>query len=398
MDFQKFTDIITSHNRRIYCDFNIKEVTLKKKKTFLHSTSLKEYLNSSIYSNKTIYFTLDKVEDFELIGESLVINYNAFQIFCNDIWKSWENKAKAFFKTKIRDYTEDEKKNIRLESNESDILEIIREFTKEQKQNFINNLQWIEDINFPKDIDIKNFSGYDFVNAFSELAKNPEKQNLIISNYPKIQIEVLEQHKKFLEKNLDKDETFIQNWLDGKIDDDWNSLSKIDDEIKAIRKSRCLIFWLEYINHIREWVNSSKRIDVLTKFSENKNEYVIFELKSPNMEVFKIKEVENLNWWRSTEYHLSKWISRSLPQILRYKDNLNDKPAEDEDWQKMWIAKGKVSKCIILIWTKKDGDKLWENHFLSLKNSLSSSVEIITYSDLIDKIDTTIKNLKDNLN
>lgn len=397
MDYSKFTyEVSCDYGKKIiYFDFDIKTKTWNTKNTFSTLRSLISYLESN--QSKTIYFTINEEENFIEDWEKLIVNYDKFDDFCSNISKSWKNKIQAFFTTKLRHYTEDEKKDIRLKASEAEILEIINTFSKKQKQNFIKNLQGIEDIDFPKVIDIEKISENDFVKAFSELIKSPEKQYSVLSNIPKIQIEILEQHKKFLEKNLDKDETFIQNWIDWKIDNDGSIMNLDEDEKKKIKKSRCLIFWLEYINHIREWVNSSKRIDVLTKISENKNDYVIFELKSPNMEVFKIKEVENQNWGKSTEYHLSKWISRSLPQILRYKDNLESKPEEDEDWQKMWIQKWKISKCIILIWTKKDNDPLWKNHFLSFKNSLSSSVEIITYTDLIDKIDTTIKNLKNNL-
>jgi hypothetical protein len=40
---------------------------------------------------------------------------------------------------------------------------------------------------------------------------------------------------------------------------------------------------------------SRKRFDILTRLSEDENEHVIIELKSPCEDVFKIKEVDNIN-------------------------------------------------------------------------------------------------------
>jgi hypothetical protein len=124
---------------------------------------------------------------------------------------------------------------------------------------------------------------------------------------------------------------------------------------------------------------------------------VIIELKSPCEDVFKIKEVDNINWGRSTEYHLSKDLSRSIPQISHYRNSLENKPDTDDDFQRIWISKWKVVKSIIILWTRKKDDLIWEENFTSLQKNFSHWLEIITYSDLIKKLDTTIKNLKENL-
>lgn len=120
-----------------------------------------------------------------------------------------------------------------------------------------------------------------------------------------VEINHLKKYKQFLSNNLDKNETFIQNWLD-------------EDDGKY-RRQRCLIFGLEYIDHKREGAMESKRFDLLTRASKEKNEYVLIELKSPCDEVFKVKEISNNNQGKSYEYHLSNAISRSIPQILRDK-------------------------------------------------------------------------------
>ncbi len=198
-----------------------------------------------------------------------------------------------------------------------------------------------------------------------------------------IRIQTLKEYKDFLINNLDKNEKFIQDWL--------------DEESGKYRKQRCLIFGLEFIDHKREGELSRKRFDILTRTSNTKNEYVIFELKSPCDDVFKIEERNTANEGKSTEYHLSPEVSRAIPQILHYKNLLESKSADDDDLQRLGIEPGKVTKCIILI-GKRYKDLIWESHFNSIRNNFSNVLEIWTYSDLIDKLEITIKNLEENLN
>lgn len=198
-----------------------------------------------------------------------------------------------------------------------------------------------------------------------------------------VKIQTLKEYKEFLIRNLDKNEKFIQSWLDA-------------DSGKH-RKQRCLIFGLEFIDHKREGELSSKRFDILTRASNTKNEYVIFELKSPCDDVFKIEVRNTANEGKSTEYHLSPEISRAIPQILHYKNLFESKSASDDDLQRLGIEPGKVTKCIILI-GKRPHDHVWESHFNSIRSNFSNILEIWTYSDLIDKLDITVKNLEDNLN
>ncbi len=198
-----------------------------------------------------------------------------------------------------------------------------------------------------------------------------------------IKIKTLKQYKQFLIDNLDKNEKFIQNWL--------------DEDNNKYRKQRCLIFGLEFIDHKREGELSRKRFDILTRSSMNKNEYVIIELKSPCDNVFKIVERQNnANNGSSVEYHLSPELARAIPQILRYKSKFENTTSDDDDLKRIGVEKGTVKKCIIILGQRKD-DPIWEDHFRSLKNNLSNVLEIWTYSDLIEKLDITIKNLEDNL-
>jgi len=194
-------------------------------------------------------------------------------------------------------------------------------------------------------------------------------------------LQLLKSYRDFLEQNLNKNETYIQNWL--------------DETNGKYRKQRCLIFGLEYINHKREGELSRKRFDILTRSSLSRNEYVIIELKSPCAEVFRV-ETRCTEQGESVEYHLSNDLARAIPQILRYKSKFLSTSQDDDDLRRIGIEKGDIVKCVILIGQKKD-DPIWIDHFNSLKSSLSNGLEIITYTELIDKLSITIQNLEYNL-
>lgn len=196
-------------------------------------------------------------------------------------------------------------------------------------------------------------------------------------------INTLKAYKHFLEQNLDQNESFIQSWL--------------DQDNGRFRKQRCLIFGLEYIDHKREGELSRKRFDILTRSALTQSEYVIIELKSPGDEIFKIVTNNTSNDGESVEYHLSSQLARAIPQILRYKSKFESMPADDDDFRRSGIEKGPVRKCIILLGTRKNDDPIWESHFKSLKENLSNNLDIWTYTDLIEKLEITIRNLEENL-
>lgn len=195
-------------------------------------------------------------------------------------------------------------------------------------------------------------------------------------------LQILKSYRDFLNQSLNKNETYIQNWL--------------DEENGKYRKQRCLIFGLEYINHKREGELSRKRFDVLTRSSLSRNEYVIIELKSPCAEVFRV-ETHETKQGKAEEYHLSPDLARAIPQILRYKSIFSSTSNDSDDLRRMGIEKGDIVKCVIVVGQKKKDDPIWIDHFNSLKSSLSNGLEIITYTELIDKLSITIQNLEYNL-
>lgn len=372
-------------------DFDLKEITGHNRKSFDYGQSLIYFLQNN--TKKKIYLTKNLVADFQSDDDKLIINLPIYQDFCKTISRNGKNKTQAFLSQNVRSYSEVEKQEIIANSTEEEILNRIKAFAPEQKRNFLEKFNATEGLQVS--VSENNISDTDFLNSFLKLLNDPGKKALVISNYSDIQIKILEDHKSFLEKNLHKEETFIQNWIDGKIDNDGNAVSLSEDEIKKIKKSRCLIFGLEFIDHKREGETSSKRFDILTRISQGKNDYVLIELKSPSGDVFKVKTTTNQNGGESSEYSLSDDVARAIPQISDYRDLLENN-ASDIEWQRIGLPKGKISKSLIVIGTKKD-DAVWNRHFSNLKRNLSSSIEILTYSDLILKLETTLDNLKNNL-
>ena len=398
MDLSKFTFskkyIRNSVEYSLAFDFDLKTLTGRNSKTFEDYASLLFYLQNN--QGKKICITLDTtgtVTDFNEEGDILLINLKAYQEFCKKIGQSGKNRTQAFLAQKLTHYSANEKSNIIQSSTETEILERVKNFTDSEKAVFIEGLNKIDGINLPS-ANSGNISNEDFLRAFSAFLSDPAKRDIVVGNYSQIQISILEEYKMFLENNLDKNETFIQDWIDGKISNEGLSNNLEDEERKKVTKSRCLIFGLEFISHKREGQISSKEFDILTKISQGKNDYVLIELKSPNKNTFKIVEKDNPNGGKSTEYHLSDDISRAIPQISDYRSLLEN--ATETEWQKIGLPKGKISKCLIIIGTKTE-DPVWLGHFSNLRRNLSSTIEILTYTDLIDKLDITIKNLRENL-
>lgn len=217
------------------------------------------------------------------------------------------------------------------------------------------------------------FESIRFEMLFSETNKN-----IFYSKIPQIQIGVLSELVTFLSKNLDSDETKIQKWLDEK-----NGM---------YRKQRCLIFGMEYIDPKREGqLSTSRRFDILAE--QNCDNHVIIELKSPKANIFKITKKKNKNGGYTTDYSISPELARAIPQVLGYKTEYER--LKPDEMQKLGLNEKKiVSECIIVIGKRVD-DPLWKEHFNNLQKNVA--VRILTYSDLIDKMENTIQNLKNML-
>lgn len=174
-------------------------------------------------------------------------------------------------------------------------------------------------------------------------------------------------------------ETDVQNWL--------------DEDNHKYRQQRCMIFGLEYIDFKREGSVSSKRFDVLTRVGSKNVDHVLIELKSPSDDIFKTTQ-STTNNGVTTEYQIHDHLSRAIPQILEYKSTLEAKDASDPDLEKLGIqGKATIAKCIIVI-GKENPDARWLKNRSNLLRSLGSSLEIWTYTDLLNKLNSTIENLE----
>ncbi len=175
-------------------------------------------------------------------------------------------------------------------------------------------------------------------------------------------------------------EKLIQNWLDG-------------DDHKH-RGERCLIFGLEFVSHYREGGSSGKRYDILTRIGIDSEERVLIELKGADADAFDVESKKTINEV-SKEYRLSDELSRAIPQILEYKRNLEAKPEGDPELERVGEQnKVRIAKCVIVIGSLRSDDKRWMRNFEELKKSFNSVLEIWTYTDLQNKLDATISNLK----
>jgi uncharacterized protein YaaR (DUF327 family) len=254
---------------------------------------------------------------------------------------------------------------------------------------------------FKNIIDTGNFSGeYQVVSdaEFSDYLKSKETEgdlgvfiDLVESSgtdsaailHSATTLKLLKTYRSKIKEFIDSDatETDVQNW--------------IDEDGHKYRKERCLIFGLEFINHKREAGASGDRYDLLTRIGASSEERVLIELKSPSSDVFDVKSSDTINNPKK-EYSISSSLSRAIPQILEYKHTLETKLAGDSELQKIG-EDGiiQISKCIIVIGKSIDDTRLMKN-LRELRKSLSSGLEIWTYSDLYNKIDSTIQNLESN--
>lgn len=221
-------------------------------------------------------------------------------------------------------------------------------------------------------------SNDNLIKIFTKFLEEGKIQNSIFESLPQIQLNALKELKDFVVSNLDKDESYFQNW--------------IDEEKGKFRKKRCLIFGIDYVDPKREGeIMGRKRFDILA--TRNREHHILIELKSPTAEIFDIDEKPNLNDGILTTYKLSKELSRAIPQILGYKRWYNQ--LNSEKIQELGIAEKKeISECIIVIGVRKE-DKVWKENFQSLLESLK--IKIWTYTDLIEKMDNTIHNIEQNL-
>ena len=243
---------------------------------------------------------------------------------------------------------------------------------------FKEDYKIVNDEEFSRYLKIRENEGS--LDVFEELVNNSDVDSVSLLRSHST-VKLLKSYKKKIENFIDKksNEKEVQNW--------------IDEDSGKFREKRCMIFGLEFINHKREGGVSGNRYDLLTKIGSQAAERVLIELKSPADDIFNLKKRKTINE-DVCEYSLSDSLGRAIPQILEYKKILEDKKSGDPELQKVGESNSIIiNKCIIIIGSKNE-DPRWFSNLCSLRKSLNSNLEIWTYTDLFNKIDSTIKNLE----
>jgi len=330
--------------------------------------------------NTKIYFTLnEEMKTFQQVSDGFLLNMHAYLYFCRTIASRTGGRLKAFLGQNVdllrATATDTEKADfIKTNATEKNLLDAIKTLPEEVQTNIVNSLSTA---GVTRDQSNPEINSADFISAFSKFLTDKDVQSAFYSNLPKIQIDILKSHISFLKNNLDKNETFIQNW--------------IDEDGGKFRKQRCLIFGLEYVDPKREGQVAGKKFDLLAE--HDLEHYVIFELKSPKDDVFKVAQTEMVAGGVSTEYCLSPQLGRAIPEILGYKKMYDS--AQGEELQKFGIkVKKPISKCVIILGTREE-DSVWKENFERISSCLNG-IELLTYNHLIDRLENTVSNLEEN--
>ena len=372
-----------AHHERILCDFLIAEhyhYAVNRQK-FRYFDALKNFLDTN--PTTIVYLTTNKlITNFQYYEGCMIVNVDHFISFCSKIGDSKKTKerAKAFFGQHISlsnlNFSEQEKQEfIQANLTEQDLVTKLRGFSSDAQRKVLEAIFSLHDTE--KSSETSLVSSETLIKILVKFITDGKIQTSILENLPRIQLESLKEIKDFVKNNLHQNETFFQNW--------------IDENKGEYRKKRCLMFGIEYIDPKREGEFDRKRFDILA--TQNRERHVLIELKSPTAKIFEVDDTPNLNDGVATTYMLSREMARAIPQILQYKrlyENMGPETVE-----RLGIAQKKeISECIIVI-GQRDKGTVWAENFKSLCNS--TIIKIVTYTDLIEKIENTITNLEENL-
>jgi hypothetical protein len=382
LSFDKSPFLTHVYHKRIFHDFLIPNHFgyAVDRRMFRYFEPLVEFINDN--PNLKVYLTNNiNTSNFQYFENDILVNIDDLIRFCDNIGYSKKDKAriKAFFGQhisleNIKISEEDKMKFIQANLTEHHLFNSLKNITPESQTKLLDTILFLQN----DEKTATSVSKENLIKILTRFINDGKIQNSVLENLPQIQLNALKELKEFVANNLDKDESFFQNWIDA-------------DKGKYRRK-RCLIFGIEYIDPKREGeIMGRKRFDILA--TQNREHHILIELKSPSAELFEIDNTINHNDGVSTTYKLSKELSRAIPQILGYKKWYSQ--LNSEKIQELGLtSKKKISECIIVIGTRKD-DEVWKENFQSLCDSFS--IRIMTYSDLIDKMENTIRNIEENL-
>lgn len=384
VDKDDFVEVVYESGQKLFFDkkhsfhdhFKHRRKTIK----FLFHKNILQFLADNLGVN--IFFTLDEdVKPFKKVDGGFLINMVSYSDFCKTIGTKTGGRARAFLgqNLSIKDinFTDSDRDEfIKANASEGNILDAIRSLSPEVQTSIKKSLDLIN-TDDQSGVGEKEVSQEKFLEAFSRFLTNSDVQTAFYAQLPRIQIDTLKSHIEFLKGNLDKNETFITNWLD-------------EDDGK-FRKQRCLIFGLEYVDPKREGQVSSKKFDLLAE--QDFEHFVIFELKSPKDPIFKVETASTTAGGTTSEYNLSSQLARAVPEVLGYKKFYED--ATPEELQKFGVkVKKPISKCVIVLGTRQD-DLVWKGNFERIAGCFNG-IELLTYTHLIDRLENIVKNLEEN--
>jgi hypothetical protein len=348
---------------------------------FRYFDPLVEFLNDN--PNLCVYLTTKSdITNFQYFHNDILVNIDHLIHFCDNIGYSKRDKSriKAFFGQHISieniQISEDEKMQfIQANVTEQHLLNSLKNLSASSQDKIIDTILSLQPNESTSTTGISNDN---FIKIFTRFLADGTIQNSVLENLPQIQLKALKELRDFVYTNLDKEEIFFQNWL--------------DEDKGKYRRKRCLIFGIEYIDPKREGeIMGRKRFDILA--TQNRESHILIELKSPTAELFEIETTINNNDGQRTTYKLSKDLCRAIPQILGYKKWYSQ--LNSEKIQELGLTcKKEISECIIVIGTRKEDD-VWKENFQSLCENLK--IKLWTYTDLLDKMENTIKNIEENL-
>lgn len=271
---------------------------------------------------------------------------------------------------------------------------------KEGRENYWKLMQFLS--KFKSIVDMGDFENKYQVYTSEEVAdylNNKENYTKVTEVADKLNVDIAASLRPSLTLNLlRKYRTKLKNFLKNK-SSEIDIQTWLDEDGGRLRQQRCMIFGLEFIDFKREGSASSKNFDVLTRVGSEYSKFVdhvLIELKSPSVEIFKVEE-KGTNNNPTYEYSIHPSLARAIPQILEYRSSLMNKQPGDPELEKLGIydTKANIRKCIIIIGESKD-DSRWQQNRNNLVSSLSSLLEIWTYTELLEKLDTTINILESN--
>ena len=372
MDFSKFIFIKKYKGKKdLSFDFDIKVITGHNRGTFHYYKTLIYFLNKN--SNKAIYITQSQTKDFYEEGDRLVINLEKYQEFCQSIGRNGENRAQAFFARKLSHYSEDEKAEIISTASEKEVIERIKKFSPEQKKSFLDGLKAVEGITISGK-NLCDISDDDFIEKLSSFLNKANKE--------KIQdISSLVSTKRL------KD--ILKQWEDNKKNSDeefWQQLFQNHTWILSQIFSCPFIFINKkfYCGGKEDDDKGGVKGDMLYKNKLTGN-LAFIEIKTPETKLMGNKYRGDEEGKENVIYSMSDQLTGGTNQVLNQRKTYLNTHG-DHDGKFLHNA-----KCILIIGKIENLKDQDEKKSYELHRSAVRDVEILTYDELFEKINTFLE-------